>query len=451
MSDYKLSDYKEAGIHQFVRDLSSPMQDEYDKNAQKENVAYFTPVQYLQPPLICPFPFNDKLTGENLDFPSKEEWLECPNHKKTALYHRAIDDFESYRADYNNRVDEYFKEKKIDKDIVAQEESGIWKYEKGLSHFAFMTINHRFHFNQVSNNSANKWHTDLGLHWRKVDNELVYNAIVDIPDKVAIPMINKTVYDYIRTVTGGRDLQEGDLYYFSMRELLRWTEAESIDFNAVPNVLEAEKARTELPAKAIKVKGLREISGAKHPTKPKQWTVVHHMDKHSLEFKFNFDDSLNSGIRKYSEFEFHYHKAKKIPRRVQLLENYAVWEEMRKKAPKGLSLSWEDCIIIKNRHYTMKIQRELEAHLKVLLKIEDDMFAKQEENIGGRKFTYYEPLFYIETAHSPKESFKRYTKESQKKSRSGIDDWVRAQQTGEAGIESGVFHGALDDSDLIDQ
>ena len=37
MSDYKLSDYKEAGIHQFVRDLSSPMQDEYDKNAQKEN------------------------------------------------------------------------------------------------------------------------------------------------------------------------------------------------------------------------------------------------------------------------------------------------------------------------------------------------------------------------------------------------------------------------------
>ena len=118
MSDYKLSDYKEAGIHQFVRDLSSPMQDEYDKNAQKENVAYFTPVQYLQPPLICPFPFNDKLTGENLDFPSKEEWLECPNHKKTALYHRAIDDWESYRADYNKRVDEYFKEKKIDKDIL---------------------------------------------------------------------------------------------------------------------------------------------------------------------------------------------------------------------------------------------------------------------------------------------------------------------------------------------
>jgi len=28
----KLSDYKEAGIDQFVQDLSSPLQDEWDKN-----------------------------------------------------------------------------------------------------------------------------------------------------------------------------------------------------------------------------------------------------------------------------------------------------------------------------------------------------------------------------------------------------------------------------------
>ena len=169
------------------------------------------------------------------------------------------------------------------------------------------------------------------------------------------------------------------------------------------------------------------------------------------EFKYNFRDKLTSGIKKYAEFGFHYHKAKKIPRRVELLERYAVWEEMRKKAPKGLSLSWENCILIKSKHYTMKIQRELEAHLKVLLKIEDEMFAKREENVGGNKFTYYEPLFYIETAHTPKESFKRFTKESQKKTRSGVDDFMRAKQTGEAGIESEVYHSGLDDSDLIDQ
>ena len=104
MSEYKLSDFTKAGIHQFVRDLSSPMQDEYDKNAQKENVAYFTPVQYLQPPLVCPFLFNDKITGEHLEFPTKDEWLNCPDDKKSELYHKSLDDFEAYREDYNKCV-----------------------------------------------------------------------------------------------------------------------------------------------------------------------------------------------------------------------------------------------------------------------------------------------------------------------------------------------------------
>ena len=32
---YTISDFTEAGIHQFVQDISSPLQDEWDKNAKK--------------------------------------------------------------------------------------------------------------------------------------------------------------------------------------------------------------------------------------------------------------------------------------------------------------------------------------------------------------------------------------------------------------------------------
>ena len=122
---YKLLDFKDVGIDQFVRDISSPIQDNWDENAQKENVAYFTPVKYLAPPL-CPFPFDDKLKGERIYFPSIEEWNKCPDNKRVEMYHKAVDDFEAYREDYNKRVDEYYKEKGL-KDLVAKADRGVYK------------------------------------------------------------------------------------------------------------------------------------------------------------------------------------------------------------------------------------------------------------------------------------------------------------------------------------
>ena len=459
---YTISDFTEAGIHQFVQDISSPLQDEWDKNAKKENVAYFTPVQYLLPPLNPPFPFDDKITGEHLEFPTKDEWQECPNDKKVELFHRAIDDFEAYRADYNKRVDEYFTDNGIENDIVAQAKSGVYKYEKGRSHFEFMTINHPFHYDQVDKHSHNKWKPELGLHWKKADNELVYTAIVDMDDADAIPVINKTVYDYIKAITNDRDLKEGDIYYNPMRELMRWAEVESIDFNDIPNVLQVSASHSQ----PVKYRLDRLGSPPMAPTfgcdlstksRPNDWEIEHDITKHTLKFRCTtkdtkyYSESNNFPDLAYGQYGFHYHRGKEVPRKVQLLEQYAIWNEMRKDSPKSVSLTWEDCVIIGSRHYTMKLQRDLNKHLKSLLNLSGNIFEKRTEEVGGEKFTYYKCLIDVTTRQEPKESHKKLTAGSQKQLRSGINDYLKDKKLGRDGIESGVYHYGLDDSDLDDK
>ena len=452
---YKLLDFKDVGIDQFVRDISSPIQDNWDENAQKENVAYFTPVKYLAPP-SCPFPFDDKLKGERIYFPSIEEWNKCPDNKRVEMYHKAVDDFEAYREDYNKRVDEYYKEKGLN-DLESKADSGVYKYEKGRSHFEFQTINHPFHFDQ--DRSHNKWKTDIGL--RQADNELVYSTIVDMDDEDTVSIINKTVYDYIDTVTKGRPLRDGDIFYNPMRELMRWAEVESLDFGAMPNILEASESQK--PSKVQRLDQLHPKSSQKpfgfkqeHSTSPQSWSIEHNISEstvtpaHSLRFSCTQGSPyLERGTvfpwYTYEECGFNYYKAKEIPRRVQLLEQYALWNEMREESPpQSVSLSWEECVIIGSRHYTMKIQRELNEHLKNLLNLDRDVFEKVTEEVGGKKYTYYECLIKITTVQEEKESHKRFTKDSQKKLRGGINDFMRDKKSGE---DTGVYT-SLDDTDL---
>ena len=123
---------------------------------------------------------------------------------------------------------------------------------------------------------------------------------------------------------------------------------------------------------------------------------------------------------------------------------------MRKESAKSESLTWEDCVIIESRHYTMKLQRELNAHLKSLLNLSAYIFEKRTEEVGGEKFTYYKCLIDVTTRQKPKESHKGLTKGSQKKFRSGVNDYFRDKKLGRDGIESGVVNYGLDDSELED-
>ena len=451
MSDYKLSDFNEAGIDQFVRDLSSPPQDRWDEKSNKNNVCWFTPVEYLSPSHSLPFPFDDKLTGERLDFPSKKEWQECPIEKKTELLHKSIDDFESYRADYNKRVDEYYKKEGLN-DLVKQMESGIRKYEKGYSHYEFMTINQKFHYAKVADKIPKKYRDDYAIHWRHVDNERVYNAIIDMSDEDAIKMINSTVYDFILCVTKNRELKEGDLYYNPMRELRLYAETESIDLDAEPNLFDIERQEIEMPKEGIKIPSV-DFTKEKYISW-KDWTIRHHMGKQSLEFIYKKGGKKqSSGLLTYEECGFNYHKTGVMPRKIELLERYAIFFPMRMVSRQiSVSQLWEDTIIIKSRRYTVKHQRELQDHLRAFLHIdiedEENLFVKEDDEVGKNKFTYYRTNLLIMSDIEMKESHKRLNKTSQKELKSNIENYKRDKATGEIDIEGGVFHYGLDDSDL---
>ena len=193
-------------------------------------------------------------------------------------------------------------------------------------------------------------------------------------------------------------------------------------------------------------------------SRPNDWEIEHDITKHTLKFRCNTKDtkyhseSNNFPHLAYGQCGFHYHKGKEVPRKVQLLEQYAIWNEMRKESPQSESLTWEDCVLINgNRHYTMKIQRDLNKHLKSLLNLSGDIFEKRTEEVGGQKFIYYECLIGLTTISQAKESHKKLTAGSQKKLRSGINDYLKDKKLGRDGIESGVYHYGLDDSDLDDK
>jgi len=451
MSKLTLHDFNNAGIDQFVRDLSTPMQDSWDSSTRKENVAFFTPVQYVQPPLRCPFPFDDKIKGEHLEFPSKEEWLECPEEKKYALFHQSIDDFESYRLDYNERVDKYYEKEGLT-DLVEQIKSGVSKYERGLSHFEFQTINHRFHFDQVNKDSHNKWKSDMGIHWRHVDNEAVYYAILDLDDEDAVVVINKTVYDYIRLVTKDRELKEGDLYYNPMRELHRWAESESIDFDDCYNIFTLKKLDKPYGGETITVSGSNALDVDLNQSpynEPEDWTIIHDMDKKLLNFEIyhrHTRQTLKANRIPYEFAGFNTYKTGVMPRKVELLERYAIWQDMIRDSPNSPSLTWEEVIIIKDRKYTLKLQRELAKALREYLVIDEDveMFRLMTEDVGSKSFNYWIPKFKIKTVHNVKYSHKELKKGIQKELKSNIENFHKAKKMG----TDDVYHTSIDDSDL---
>jgi len=443
MSEYKLSDFTKAGIHEFVRDLSSPREDLWQVTVRRENVEYFTPVIRLLPPMFRPpFPFEDKLKNETLEFPSKEEWLYTEkSDESSALYHRAIDDFEDYRKKYNDRVEEYYIDHEIEDNIVKQIKSGIQKYERGKSHWEFSTINESFHYDQIDKNfpTPNKWKNETGVgHWRSVDNELVYTTIMDMDDDDAIPIINKTVYDYIKALTGGRELKAGDVFYNPMREFLRWFEVSAIDIETTPNIFEESKKQ-----KAVDVERL--FPKIKERTSPRDWEIEHDITKQTL--KFTHLGKGGSKKFKYDDCGFNYHKKGETPRRVQLLEHYALWEEMRTESGSTDSATWESCVRISSLKYTQKIQKELSQILKKALNIRGDIFEKLVEKSDGKKYTYFECLIKVKTVQKEKESHKKFTKDSQKKLRSTIGEFHKDKKAGEDDVGSGVYN-SLDDKDL---
>ena len=135
-----------------------------------------------------------------------------------------------------------------------------------------------------------------------------------------------------------------------------------------------------------------------------------------------------------------------MPRKVELLERYAIWQEMMEGSPNSPSLTWEEVIIIKDRKYTLKLQRELAKALREYLVIDEDveMFRLMTEDVGAKSFNYWIPKFKIKTVHNEKYSHKELKKGIQKELKSNIENFKKAKKMG----TDGVYHFSVDESDL---
>ena len=241
MSEYKAKNYIDNGILDFILDLCSPEQWHPEK-LKKENIPLLTPVgSFYSPMIIPPYRFEDIISGSKdkpkvIWFPSNADGSRKSWDGEQDTRFKAIDDFNAYAKDYDKRVEDIWKKDGAN-DLISRTEHPLWKKEEEpLSPYSFTCFVSKHHFGQSDGFGFKK--DDIGL--RNVQNEKIWliDWHTDPSVQELVQIINKTIYDYIKAVTKGRKLIEGDIYYNPMREFIRYAEREGFDYDDISNALD---------------------------------------------------------------------------------------------------------------------------------------------------------------------------------------------------------------------
>ena len=241
MSDYKAKNYIDNGILDFILDLCTPATQQWQpEKVKKENIPLLTPVESVYPPMINPpYSFEDIISGSKdkpkiIYFPSNSDGTPKRWDGEQVTRFKAIDDFNAYAKHYDERVEDIWKRDGAN-DLISQSEHPLWKRDgKPLSPYSFSCLVSKHHFGQSDGFKKD----DFGL--RNVQNEKIWliDWHTDPSVQELVQIINKTIYDYIKAVTKGRDLIKGDIYYNPMREFVRYAEREGFDYDDIPNALD---------------------------------------------------------------------------------------------------------------------------------------------------------------------------------------------------------------------
>jgi hypothetical protein len=238
MSDYKAKNYIDNGILELILDLCSPEQWHPEK-LKKENIPLLTPVENVYPPMINPpYSFEDIISGSKdkpkiIYFPSNSDGTPKRWDGEQDTRFKAIDDFNAYAKHYDERVEDIWKKDGVN-DLNSKVQHPLFKRaHPPLSPYTLIYIIFKHHYGQRDEFNHDNFDS------RYVENECLWRIyMTDREDVDFVRMINKTIFDYMKLVTKGRELIEGDLYYNPMREFVRYAEKEGFDYDDIPNALD---------------------------------------------------------------------------------------------------------------------------------------------------------------------------------------------------------------------
>jgi len=247
MSKNKIKDYTDIGILELILDLCSPDQGQAD-NTRKEDIPFLTPVERIYPPITePPYSFKDYILGstknpKTIYFPSNKDGTPKKWDVEQDTRFKAIDDFNAYSKHYNERVEDIWKRDGAN-NLESQHNHPLFKVdETPISPYSLIFTVYQHHYRQ-KNESPQKGDPLL----RHVTNQLLWKIFKTNTRGVDVALIiNKTIFDYMVLVTTERELKEGDLYYYPMREFERYAEKEGFDYDDIPNALDIN---TDAPKK----------------------------------------------------------------------------------------------------------------------------------------------------------------------------------------------------------
>jgi hypothetical protein len=188
-------------------------------------------------------------------------------------------------------------------------------------------------------------------------------------------MINKTIFDYIKLITNGRDLNEGDLYYNPMREFVFYAEKEGFDYKGIHNAFD------------VMVQSSYVHKESDNPLSP-----VLSEDNTPDKFKININRDLTKiqftkGINHYTQ----YLSPKEMgmpPSHFRLLKRYGDFHNLLiKDEDSDMDDLWRKTILWDGKNSLqfqtiVRYQRLINKWFKINLGIEDGIFLSRDANVG---------------------------------------------------------------------
>ena len=376
MSDYKAKNYIDNGILDFILDLCSPEQWHPEK-LKKENIPLLTPVERIYPPITePPYSFKDYILGstknpKTIYFPSNKDGTQKNWNGEQDTRIKAIEELNAYAKHYNERVEEIWKKDGAN-DLESQHNHPLFKVDDTpISPYSLIFTVYQHHYRQ-KNESPQKGDPLV----RHVTNQLLWKIFKTNTKGVDVALIiNKTIFDYMVLVTTERELKEGDLYYYPMREFIRYAEKEGFDYDDIPNALDTMVERSSLDEKNDS------------PLSP-----VLSEDNTPAKFKININRDLTKiqftkGINHYTQ----YLSAKELgmpPSHFRLLKRYGDFYSLLIKDEDGdMDKLWRDTILWDGKNplqfqTVVRYQRFINGWFKVHLEVKESIFLRMDANVG---------------------------------------------------------------------
>ena len=394
MASVDLKYMKDIGLHELCKQLCRKfIPNTY--NLDGRELRYLLPVKllYLTHSPQGNFPFTNRLTKEEFDYPYE-------NEKERV---EAVNKINKHIRDYNQQLQA--EEKRLDREIGIERRVMKLKVTPAFE-YPVWSINAQCHMPVYQDHwkKNNVWERTL-IDIRDFSNEVVYRKL-HVPSTMeeCVAQFNRMIFEYLQAVTKGKEVSEEDTLYYPLKEfndyMMRNNSTEA-------NLLRNDIKTVKIPTSVFNDVLVHNVAG-RSKTNP---DIVPDYDGGSYNLTIDAEKrtltlETEIGKKKVSFEEAGFTAVKGVNRFLKLLTYYAMYQaELSRLIKAGkplteieLAQAWEQFV---GRRYENKNtlstyhgkMKNILAKLLHLTQVDTEILTKKTSKIqtieGIQKHTYY--------------------------------------------------------------